>query len=53
MRSRSISQVVEDLVAKLEAMAPLHPDRPRLIRMILDLRREIELRLAPKPAGDC
>jgi hypothetical protein len=53
-RTRAISQVLDDLVAKLEAISPRHPDRPRLIRMIIDLRREIERRPAPQPApGDC
>jgi hypothetical protein len=53
-RTRSMAQVLADLVAKLEAMAPKDPDRPRLIRMIVDLRREIDRRPAPQPApGDC
>jgi hypothetical protein len=49
-----MSQVLADLVAKLEAVAERHPDRPRLIRMIIELRREIDRRPAPQPApGDC
>jgi hypothetical protein len=52
-RTRSIAQVLDDLVAKLEAISPRHPDRPRLIRMVIDLRREIDRRLAPALAGDC
>jgi hypothetical protein len=52
-RTSPISQVVEDLVTKLEAISPRHPDRPRLIRMIIDLRREIDCRPSPQPAGDC
>jgi hypothetical protein len=35
-RTRPISQVLDDLVAKLEQISPKHPDRPRLIRMIID-----------------
>jgi hypothetical protein len=50
-RTRSIAQVLDDLVAKLEALSERHPDRPRLIRMIIDLRREIERRLAQTRAG--
>jgi hypothetical protein len=52
-RTRSIAQVLDDLVAKLDAVSERHPDRPRLIRMILDLRREIERSPSPQPAGDC
>jgi hypothetical protein len=53
-RTRPISQVLDDLVAKLEAISPKHPDRPRLIRMIIDLSRELERRPAPHSApGDC
>jgi hypothetical protein len=52
-RTRSIAQVLDDLVAKLEQISPRHPDRPRLIRMVIDLRREIDRRLSPAPAGDC
>jgi hypothetical protein len=53
-RTRSISQVLDDLVAKLAALPQKHPDRPTLIRMVLDLRREIERRPSPQPApGDC
>jgi hypothetical protein len=49
-----MSQVLADLVAKLEAISTRHPDRPRLIRMIIGLRREIERRPSPQPAlGDC
>jgi hypothetical protein len=53
-RTRSMPQALDDLAARLGAISPRHPDRPRLIRMILDLRREIERRPAPQPApGDC
>jgi hypothetical protein len=53
-RTRSISQVLNDLVAKLEAISPQDPDRPRLVRMIIDLRREMERRPSLQPApGDC
>lgn len=40
-------------MAKLDAMPPRHPDRPHLIRLILDLRREIEGRASPAPVCDC
>jgi len=53
LHTRPPSQVLDDLVAKLQTMGPHHPDRPTLIRMILDLRREIDLRPAADPAGDC
>jgi hypothetical protein len=52
-RTRSIAQVLDDLVAKLEQISPRHPDRPRLTRMAIDLRREIERRLSTALAGDC
>jgi hypothetical protein len=52
-RSRSKSQVLDDLVAKLAAVSERHPDRPRLIRMILGLRSEIDRRPSSQPAGDC
>jgi hypothetical protein len=51
--SRSKSQVLGDLAAKLEQMSERHPDRGRLIRMILGFRSEIERRPSPQPAGDC
>ena len=46
-------QVLDDLVAKLKAMPEQHPDRPMLIRMVIDLRREIDRRPSPVAAGDC
>jgi hypothetical protein len=52
LHTRPPSQVLDDLVAKLQTMGPHHPDRPTLIRMILDLRREIDRRPAPQPAAD-
>jgi hypothetical protein len=52
-RTRSIAQVLDDLIAKLEQISPRHPDRPRLIRMVIDLRRKIERRLSPALAGNC
>jgi hypothetical protein len=52
-RTRSIAQVLDDLVARLEQISPRHPDRQRLVRMVIDLRREIERRLSLAPAGDC
>jgi hypothetical protein len=48
--TRCASQVLDDLVAKLETMGPHHPDRSTLIRMILD--REIDRRPAADPAGE-
>jgi hypothetical protein len=42
-QTRPKSQVFDDLIAKLEVMPSRHPDRPTIIRMIIDLRREIEL----------
>jgi hypothetical protein len=53
LRTRPKSQVLDDLVATLEQMFPKHPDRPTLIRMIIDLRREIDRRPVPQPASDC
>jgi hypothetical protein len=53
-RTRPKSQVLDDLVAKLKTLSVKHPNRPTLIRMILDLRREIERTPSPHPAaGDC
>lgn len=54
MELRTKSQVLDALIAKFKRLPQKHPDRGRLIRMILDLRREIERRpaLAPAP-GDC
>ena len=43
-RARSKSCVLEDFVEKLRLLPANHPDRPRLIRMIIDLRCEIERR---------
>jgi hypothetical protein len=39
-RTRSKSRVLDDLVEKLRSLPQNHPDRPRLIRMIIDLNRE-------------
>ena len=50
LHTRPPSQMLDDLVAKLQTMGPHHPDRPTLIRMILDRRREIDRRPAPDPA---
>jgi hypothetical protein len=36
-------RLLDDLVAKLEALPANHPDQPRLIRVIIGLRRELEL----------
>ena len=41
-RARSKLRVLDELVEKLRRLPPNHPDRPRLIRMIIDLRGEIE-----------
>ena len=40
-RTRSKSHVLNDLVEKLRSLPQNHPDRPHLIRMVLDLSREI------------
>jgi hypothetical protein len=50
-RTRSLSQVLGDLVAKLKALPLTHPDRPTLTRMVIDLRREIERRTVAAPAA--
>jgi hypothetical protein len=42
-RTRSKQRVLDDLVAKLETLPKNDPDRLRLIRMIISLRRELEL----------
>jgi hypothetical protein len=52
-QTRPIFQVLDDRVAKLETMPQRHPDRPNLVRMIMDLRREIDRRPSPVAAGDC
>jgi hypothetical protein len=53
-RTRSLSQVLDDLVAKLKALPLTHPDRPTLTRMVIDLRREIERKTVAVPApSDC
>ena len=41
-RTRSKQCVLNDLVAKLEALPTDDPDRPHLVRMINSLRRELE-----------
>ena len=48
-----VDATLHDLVAKLEHISPRHPDRPRLTRMVIDLRCETERRLLPASAGDC
>jgi hypothetical protein len=53
-RTRSKSRVLDDLVEKLRSLPRKHPDRSRLIKMIIDLNREIERRaplVAPGGAG--
>lgn len=42
-RTRSKSRALNDLVDKLRLLPRNHPDRPHLIRMVLDLGREIEV----------
>jgi hypothetical protein len=44
-RTRSKSRVLDDLVEKLRPLPRTHPDRPRLIRMIIDLSHEIGRRV--------
>jgi hypothetical protein len=46
---RSKARVFDDLTRKLESLPPGHPDRPRLTRMILDLRHELERTAPPQP----
>lgn len=43
-RARTKSCVLDELVEKLRRLPQNHPDRPRLIRMVIDLRGEIERR---------
>lgn len=40
--AQSKLRVLDDLVEKLRRLPPNHPERPRLIRMIIDLRGEID-----------
>ena len=47
-RTRSKSRVLDDLVEKLRQLPRTHPDRPRLIRMIIGLSDEIGRRLDDK-----
>jgi hypothetical protein len=49
LRIRTKSCVLDDLVAKLNALPQRHPDRPQLIRMILGLLREIDRAALPPP----
>jgi hypothetical protein len=42
LHTRSNSRVLDDLVEKLRTLPRNHPDRPHLIRMIVDLSRDIE-----------
>jgi hypothetical protein len=44
-RTRSKSGVLDDLVEKLRRLPRIHPDRPRLIWMIINLSGEIGRRL--------
>lgn len=50
-RTRAKSQVLDDLIAKLKTMPETHPERPHLIRMIIDLRQEIDRRPPTGPAA--
>jgi hypothetical protein len=47
----SESPLVDDFVAKLRSCPRHHPDRPHLIRMIIDLNREIERSGTVPPGG--
>lgn len=49
-QTRSKRRRLDDLVAKLEALHANDPNQPRLFRMIISLRREIEL--GPPLQGD-
>jgi hypothetical protein len=49
-RTRSKRRVLDDLVAKLEALPANHPDRTHLSRMINSLRQE--LKYGPLIQGD-
>lgn len=49
MEFRSKARVLDDLTRKLERLTPRHPDCPRLTRMILDLRHELERTAPPQP----
>jgi len=48
-RTRPKWRVLNDLIDRLETLPANHPDRGRLIRMILGLRGEIDGRCAPGP----
>lgn len=50
-RTRSKRRVLDDLVAKLQALPTNDPDRPHLVRMINSLRRELDER-GPPLQGD-
>jgi uncharacterized alpha-E superfamily protein len=41
---RSLEQALADLQDRLDSLPEHHPDRPRLARMVGDLRSEIALR---------
>jgi uncharacterized alpha-E superfamily protein len=43
-KPRSLEQALADLQDRLDRLPEHHPDRPRLARMIGDLRSEIALR---------
>jgi hypothetical protein len=47
-RTRSRARVLDDLTDKLRTLPQDHPDRPRLIRMIVGLRDEIERAKPPQ-----
>jgi hypothetical protein len=46
---RSKADVLDALTRKLERLPPWHPDRPRLTRMILGLRAELDRDAPPQP----
>jgi hypothetical protein len=41
---RSLKRALADLVERLDSLPEHHPERPRLLRIINDLRAEIALR---------
>lgn len=54
MELQTKSQVLDALIAQLVALPWPHPERGPLIRMIIDLARQIERQSAASPAqGDC
>jgi hypothetical protein len=52
LEAQTTSHVLDDLVAKLETLPQRHPDRPQLIRTIIDICREIERAAPPELASN-